>query len=98
MRPNLASDCSKSVIKQKNGNDVKICRHDVIMKVFGCCFGSFVKFSYWSKFHVNIIAGFAGVMTIFFYKGLIRNPEIRNEYEFCPISGDWGELNWHECF
>ena len=31
--------------------------------------------SYWSKFHVNIITG-SGVMTIFFYKGLTRNPEI----------------------
>ena len=30
-----------------------------------------------SKFHVNIITG-SGVMTIFFYKGLTRNPEIGN--------------------
>ena len=36
-----------------------------------------VNFSYWSKFHVNIITG-SGVITIFFYKRLIRNPEIRN--------------------
>ena len=36
-----------------------------------------VKFSYWSKFHLNIITG-SGVVTIFFHKGLIRNPEIRN--------------------
>ena len=41
------------------------------------CFVSLLKFSYWSKFHVNIIAG-SGVMTIFFYKGLSRNPEIGN--------------------
>ena len=40
-------------------------------------FVSLVKFSYWSKFHVNFITGF-GVMTIFFYKGLTRNPEILN--------------------
>ena len=32
---------------------------------------------YWSKFHVNIITG-SGVMTIYFYKGLTRNPEIGN--------------------
>ena len=32
---------------------------------------------YWSKFHVNIITG-SGVMTIFFYNWLSRNPEIRN--------------------
>ena len=35
-----------------------------------------VKFSYWSKFHVNIITG-SGIKTIFF-KGLTRNPEIGN--------------------
>ena len=44
---------------------------------FWRCFVSLVKFSYWSKFHVNIITG-SGVMTIFFYKGLTRNPEIGN--------------------
>ena len=51
-----------------------------------------VKFSYWSKFHVNIITG-SRIMTIFFYKGW---PEIRKSEippsEFCPISGDRGEL------
>ena len=31
----------------------------------------------WSKFHANVITGFR-VMTIFVYKGLNRNPEIRN--------------------
>ena len=40
-------------------------------------FVSLAKFSYWSKFHVNIITG-SGVMTIFFYKGLSRNAEIGN--------------------
>ena len=45
--------------------------------VFWCCFESFVKFSYWSVFHVNIITG-SEVMTIFFYKGLTRNPNIGN--------------------
>ena len=44
---------------------------------FWRCFVSLVKFSYWSKFHVNIITG-SGIMTIFFYKALIRNPEIGN--------------------
>ena len=38
-------------------------------------------FSYRSKFHVNIITG-SGVMIIFFYKGLTRNPEIRNTQSF----------------
>ena len=37
----------------------------------------FVNFSYWFKFHVNIITG-SGVMAIFLYKGLARNPETWN--------------------
>ena len=41
------------------------------------CFVYLVKFSYWLKFHVNIIAG-SVVMKVFFYKGLTRNPEIGN--------------------
>ena len=54
-----------------------ICRHDFILNIFWRCFVSRVKFSYWSKFHVNIITGY-GVITIFFYKRLTRNPEIGN--------------------
>ena len=46
-------------------------------QIFWCCFVSLVKFSYWSKFNVNIIAG-SRVITISFYKGLTRNPEIGN--------------------
>ena len=53
----------------------------------------FVKFSYWFKFHVNIIPG-SGVMTISFY---IRDwLEIRKSKippsDFWPISGNWGKL------
>ena len=71
---------------------------------FWRCFVSLVKFSYWSTFHVNIING-TGLMTVSFYKG---NPKIGNtavwilpniwwlerfmNTEFCPISGDWGDL------
>ena len=40
-------------------------------------FVSLVNFRYWSKFHVNIITS-SGIMTIFFYKGLTWNPDIRN--------------------
>ena len=45
----------------------------------------------------------SGVMKIFFYKGLTRNPEIANTpaSEFFPISGDCGASKryqiWHEC-
>ena len=67
-------DCSKLAKNPKNDNDVTVFRHDLNVK---SCFVSLVKFSYWSKFHVNIITG-SGIMTIFFYKGLIRNPEIGN--------------------
>ena len=70
-------DCSKLAKNPKNDNDVIIFRHDVNVIFFWCCFVSIVKFSYWSKFHVNIITG-SGIMTIFFYKGLTRNPEIGN--------------------
>ena len=38
---------------------------------------SLPKFSYWSKFRVNIIAG-SGVINIFNYKGSTRNPETGN--------------------
>ena len=44
---------------------------------FWRCFVSLGKFSYWSKFHVNIISG-SGVMTIYFCKGLTRNSGIGN--------------------
>ena len=71
MRP----ECSKLAINWKNDNVLTICRHDIIVKLFWRCFVFFVKFSYWSKFHVNIITG-SGVMTIFFYKGLTWNPKI----------------------
>ena len=45
------------------------------LRLFWFCRVSVVKFSYWSKFNFNIITS-SGVMTIFIYKGLTRNPEI----------------------
>ena len=84
-------DCSKLVKNPKNDNDVTIFRHDVIVKFFWRCYVSLVKFSYWSKFYVNIITG-SGIITIFSYNW----PEIRKweilSSEFCPISGDWSKL------
>ena len=44
---------------------------------FWPCFVPLVKFSYWPRFHVNIITG-SGIMTISFCKGLTKNPEIGN--------------------
>ena len=56
---------------------MKNVRYVVIVNFFLSCFVSLVKFSSWFKFHINNITG-SGVMTITFYKGLTRNPEIRN--------------------
>ena len=46
----------------------------LIFFIFPCLV---VKFSYWSKFHANIITA-SGVITILVYKGLTRNLEIEN--------------------
>ena len=40
-------------------------------------FVSLLKFSHWSKFHINIITA-SGVMTNYFYQGLTTNLEIGN--------------------
>ena len=62
-------------VNWKNVNDVTIFHHNVIVNFFWRCFVSLGAFSYWSKFHVNIITGF-GLTTISFYKWLTRNLEI----------------------
>ena len=93
-------DCSKLVKNSKNNNDVADFDMTSPSNFFLHSFVSFVKFSYWSKFHVNIIAG-SGIITIFFHKGLTGNPKSEiPPSEFCPISGDWGIYEyqiWHEC-
>ena len=74
--------------------------HKVIFNFFSFFFWrysvSFVNFSYWSKFYVNVFVG-SGAMIISFTRDL---PEIRKSEtppsEFCPISGDlreWGIPN-----
>ena len=73
----LLSVGSKLIINWKNNNGITICCHDVIVKRFLRFFVCLVKLSQWSKFHVYIITG-SGVMIIFFYKVLLRNPEIEN--------------------
>ena len=70
-------DCSKLAKNLENDNDATISRNDVNIQFFWHYFVSLVKFSYWSKFCVNIITS-SGIMTISFYKGLTRNLEIRN--------------------
>ena len=46
-------------------------------KIFWNYFVSLVTFSYWSKFHVNIVTGY-GIMTSFLDKIFIGNTEIEN--------------------
>ena len=67
------SGCSKLAINRKNDNDVTNLRK--FIKFFRLCSISLVNFSYWPKFHVNIMTG---VTKIFAYKGLTRNLEIVN--------------------
>ena len=90
-------DCSKLTINWKNDNDATICRHDVIVNFFLRYFVSLVKFNYWSKFHVNIITG-SGVMAIFFYKRLTRNPEI-GKTPICVLPNIWrlGQVRNTKC-
>ena len=80
-------DCSKLAINWKNGNDVTIFGHDIIVKLFRRGFVSVVKFSYWSKFHLNIFTG-SGVITIFFCTGLTRNAKIGNT-PVCILPNIW---------
>ena len=56
-------DGFKLAINRKNDNDVVICRHDFFWRWFV----SFIMFSYWSNFHVNISTD-SGVMIIFFIR------------------------------
>ena len=79
-------DCSKLAVNSKNDNGLTISWHDIIVNFFNVVF-FLIKFSYWSKFHVNIIIG-SGVMRYW--------PEFRKlkipPSEFWPIYGDWDEL------
>ena len=100
-------NCSNLVINWKNDNDFIICLHDVIVKCFGHCFVSLVKFSYWLKFYVNIITG-SGVVTTFVYNGLIRNPDIGNtsvlvlpkiwRLELVRDTNFWSDMSLMKCY
>ena len=86
-------DCSKLAKNPKNDNDIKIFRHEVIVKFFWHCFVSLVMFSYWSTFHVYIISL---VLELWQFSFIGDWPEIwKSEIppsEFCPISRDWDKL------
>ena len=79
--------------KSEKWQDVTIGRHDVIVIFYDVAVFFFVMFSYWSKFHVNHVNIITGVIAIFVYKGLTKNPEIgKTLSELCPISEDWDKL------
>ena len=80
-------NCSKLAINWENSNYVTICQHALIVNFFWRCCVSFANYSYWSKFHVNIIIG-SGFRTILVYKGSARNSEIRNN-PFYVLSIIW---------
>ena len=69
-------DGPKLAINRKNDNWVTIFDMTSSSSFF-TLFYFLVKFTCWSKFHVNIITG-SRVMIIFFYKRLTRNLEIGN--------------------
>ena len=48
------------------------------------------------SFQVNVITG-SGVMTIFLYKGLTGNPEIRSFSQYVETGSSWRYQIWHEC-
>ena len=66
-------DFSKLTKNLKNDNNVTTFQK--FIKFIWPCSIYLVKFSYWPKFHVNIMIG---VTKIFAYKGLTRNLEIVN--------------------
>ena len=66
-------DYSKLAMNWKNDNDFTTFRK--FINFFWPYSISLVKYSYWPKFHVNIMTG---VTKIFAYKGLTRNLEIIN--------------------
>ena len=68
-------DYSKFAKNSESGNDATIFWHDVIAKFFRRCFSCQVQLLV--QDHVNIITS-SGLMTVFFYKGFTRNPDIGN--------------------
>ena len=68
-------DGCKLATNRKKDNDITICRHDVIINFFNVA--AFLLSYLITGPSVNIMTG-SGVMTIFVYKGLTRNPEIGN--------------------
>ena len=101
MHPESSFQIAPIGSKSENGNDFTIIRHDVIVKF---CSISLVKFSYWSKFHVNIITG-SGVMTRDWLYLLLGIDQKSGNWKYSCLSfAQYLETEaskeyqiWHEC-
>ena len=93
-RPCIPDPASK-FLQIGNKSDIWQLRHNFPTwchsKLFWYCRISLVTFNHWSKFNVNISTG-SGVMEIFVYKRLTRNPEIGNT-TIC-VSAHIGRFAW----
>ena len=77
-------------VNRKNGNDVTIFYMTSSPNFFKMVLFLLSGLATGPSF-MSIVTG-SGFMTVSFYKGLTRNPEIGNTpSEFCPISGDWNK-------
>ena len=95
--------CSKLAANWKHSNDVTIFRNDVIVKFFDLVLVSLAEFSYWFKFHVNIMTG-SGVMTIpvlntrpkvIFSSLPLKKPSLANLFQTIKIvSLSWNLVQW----
>ena len=74
---NLLTNGCKLAINKKKKRMATICQHDVIVIFFCCNIVFLLKFNYWFKSNANIMTS-SRVMTIFIYKRLTRNTEIKN--------------------
>ena len=90
MRPEFSFRLAELSINSKNGNDVTIFWHDVIV-IFRRSFVSLFKFSYWFKFHFKIITG-SGFMTIFSFLHWAQNLDIGNTLVWF-LPNNW-RLRW----
>ena len=86
-------DCSKLAVNWKIDNDVTIFQHDMIFKLFWCCFVSpLVKLVTGLSF-MSLSSLVLELWQFIFIRDWleIRKLEIPPS-KFCPIPGDWGKL------
>lgn len=79
--------------KLKNEDDFKICRHDVIVKLFGAIIFLLLSLEQFQfSFNSNVFTGL-GVITIFIYKGFDQKFENwKDPFWICTISRDWSKI------